>query len=134
MRNFLLKLWNYSGVINRENFLSLLEKNGSAKLLNLGCDDDEFTIEASRIIGTKIVYSLDLVEEKLCKAQQSIIKIIRSDLNREIPIKDRYFDVIISNQVIEHIIDVDLFVEEIYRIIKPGGVYSYFNRKFCLLA
>jgi ubiquinone/menaquinone biosynthesis C-methylase UbiE len=121
MRNFLLKLWNYSGVINRENFLSLLKKNGSAKLLDLGCDDGEFTIETSKIIGTKIVYGLDVVEEKLCKAQQRGIKIIQSDLNKELPIKDNFFDVIISNQVIEHLIDVDLFVEEIYRILKPGG-------------
>ncbi len=56
MRDFLLKLWNFSESINRENFLSLLEKNGSVKLLDLGCDDGEFTIEASKLIGTKMVY------------------------------------------------------------------------------
>ncbi|MCK5258717.1 MAG: class I SAM-dependent methyltransferase, partial [Thermoplasmatales archaeon] len=97
MRNFLLKLWNYSESINRENFLSLLEKDSSAKLLDLGCDDGEFTIEASKLIGTKIVHGLDVVEEKLCKAQQSGIKIIESDLNRKLPIKNNFFDVIISN-------------------------------------
>jgi ubiquinone/menaquinone biosynthesis C-methylase UbiE len=78
-------------------------------------------IEASKLIGTKIVYGLDVVEEKLCKAQQRGIKIIQSDLNKELPIKDNFFDVIISNRVIEHLVDVDLFVEEIYRILKPGG-------------
>ncbi len=67
------------------------------------------------------MYGLDVVEEKLCKAQQRGIKIIRSDLNKELPIKNDFFDVIISNQVIEHLIDVDLFVEEIHRVLKPGG-------------
>jgi hypothetical protein len=45
MRDFLSKLWSYSESINTENLLSLLEKNVSAKLLDLGCDDGEFTID-----------------------------------------------------------------------------------------
>ena len=120
MRDFLLKLWNYSESINRENFLSLLEKNVSAKLLDLGCDDGEFTIEASKLIGTKIEYGLGVIEERFYNTQQRGIKIIQSDLNKELPIKDNSFYVIISNQVIEHLIDVD------YRILKPGG-YAVFS-------
>ena len=67
MKDFLLTLWSYSESINRENFLSLLEKDSSAKLLDLGCDNGEFTIESSKIIGTKMVYGPDLVKENFAK-------------------------------------------------------------------
>ena len=121
MKKILLKLWSYSEQINRENFLSLLERDASAKLLDLGCDNGEFTIEASKIIGTNRIYGTDLIKERLKKTKEKGIYIIKADLNKKLPFNSDTFDVIISNQVIEHLINIDLFIEEIYRIIKPGG-------------
>ena len=103
MRDFLSTLWSYSESINGDNFISLLEKNSLAKLLDLRYGNGEFTIDSSKIIGTKTVYDFDVVEERLIKSEKKGIKIIQSDLNKKLPIKDDLFNVIILNKLIEHL-------------------------------
>lgn len=46
------------------------------------------------------------------------------DLMRGIPFCDDYFDVVIAKHVIEHFADNDLIflVDEIWRVVKPGGI------------
>src|SRR5438128_2707496 len=46
---------------------------------------------------------------------------IRSNLNGGFPCRPNMFDVVTSNQVIEHLADTDNFVAEILRVLKPGG-------------
>lgn len=50
------------------------------------------------------------------------IKIRECDISTEKwPFEDNTFDVFVSNQVLEHIPNTDHFLEEFYRILKPGG-------------
>ena len=39
-----------------------------------------------------------------------------------IPFDDRYFDFVVSNQVFEHVENLDLVLTEIKRVLKPGGM------------
>jgi SAM-dependent methyltransferase len=39
-----------------------------------------------------------------------------------LPYPDACFDAVISDQVFEHVIDYDSAIDEIYRVLKPGGV------------
>ena len=39
-----------------------------------------------------------------------------------IPFVDSFFDYVISNQVLEHVFEPKLFIEEIYRVLKPNGL------------
>jgi SAM-dependent methyltransferase len=43
------------------------------------------------------------------------------DLNLGLPYPDASFDTILAFDVIEHIIDAYALMEEIYRVLKPGG-------------
>lgn len=64
------------------------------------------------------------MQNELLKAKQKQrdIETIRTDINNNsLRFADNSFDVIVSNQVIEHLIDTDKFAEEIYRILKPNG-------------
>ena len=44
-----------------------------------------------------------------------------ADLNGRFPFEDARFDVVTSNQVIEHLVETDNFVSEIFRVLRPGG-------------
>ena len=43
------------------------------------------------------------------------------DGSEKLPYGDNFFDAIIVGEIIEHIFDTDFFLEEIKRILKPGG-------------
>lgn len=47
--------------------------------------------------------------------------IIQTDFNQTLPFKAKSFSGAISLEVIEHLINHELFLKEIYRILKPSG-------------
>jgi ubiquinone/menaquinone biosynthesis C-methylase UbiE len=107
--------------INRANILSLIEKNPKSKLLDLGCDTGKWTWELGKMLGSKKIYGLDIVDERLRQAQEKGIRVVKANLNEKLPYRANTFDVVHSNQVIEHVGSIALFVSEVYRILKPGG-------------
>lgn len=54
------------------------------------------------------------------------------DLTSGIPFKNDEFDLVYASEVIEHLIDTEHFVNEIYRVLKPSGkvVISTINSAF----
>ena len=46
---------------------------------------------------------------------------IEADLNGVLPLSDESVDVVIASHVIEHINDTDMFVKEMYRVLRGGG-------------
>lgn len=117
----LLKLHDYSTKINEDNFLSLLERDPSAVMIDLGCGDGNFTIKCAKEVGTNKLWSVEIVEEYVRKAGEKGIRVIKADLNTKLPVESDFFDVVVSNQLIEHLIDTYVFVKEIYRILKYKG-------------
>lgn len=116
-----LKFYNSSVLDCKENILKLLEENPQAKLLDCGCDNGEFTVEQAKTIGTCKVYGIEINKKACGEAKRKGIRVYNNDLNIKLPIRSRSIDVIIANQVIEHLYDTDTFVKEIYRILKPKG-------------
>jgi SAM-dependent methyltransferase len=121
MRKYFEKLYHSVAVRNQNNIFSLLEKNKKAKFLDLGCDDGALTLKLATRIGTKNIYGVEIVDERIKKAQNKGIKVKKFDLNNKFDFSDNFFDIIHANQVIEHIHNSDNFISEIYRVLKPGG-------------
>lgn len=121
LKNTFHKMRQKAMFLNQRNILSLLEQDESARLLDLGCNDGEWTLELAGIIQTKDIDGLDIVEERLREAAEKGIKTHFGNLNEDLPFEDNSFDCIHANQVIEHVQDLDHFTGEIYRILKPGG-------------
>ncbi len=48
-------------------------------------------------------------------------KAIKADFNQKLPFKSNSFDLIISLEVIEHLVQAEQFLSEINRILKPKG-------------
>nr|MDO8111181.1 class I SAM-dependent methyltransferase [Candidatus Sigynarchaeota archaeon] len=47
------------------------------------------------------------------------------DITKRLPFPDGYFDVIICQDVIEHIPDIVPPLQNIYRALKPGGIFFF---------
>lgn len=115
-------LWRQAMQQNKKNILSMLEKNPKAKLLDLGCQDGVWTIPVAQKINTKNIYGIDIVDPVIDAARKKGIKVKKSDISADkFPFKSNFFDVVHSNQLIEHLANTDHFATEIYRVLKPGG-------------
>lgn len=106
---------------NRRAILGLLESAPSARLLDLGCYDGELTMRMAAEIGSHDVTGVEVVPEMADRSRAKGIEVVCTDLNERLPLPDASFDVVIANQIIEHLHDTDRFVAEIARLLAPGG-------------
>lgn len=94
---------------------------GRLRLLDVGCWDGSATIEYSRRVGAE-AYGIEIFEEPARKARDRGVEVARLDLEREsFPWELDTFDVVIANQVLEHLKNVWLPMSEIYRVLRSGG-------------
>ena len=107
--------------LNEENIASLLEHNPDAEFIDLGCDNGDFSLTLARQIGTKNVSGVGIVIERLALARERGMTGYAFDLNGTFDLGTEAFDVVHANQVIEHLSNSDTFLDELYRILKPGG-------------
>jgi ubiquinone/menaquinone biosynthesis C-methylase UbiE len=103
--------------------LSMVESDGARKVLDVGSGNGEFTqmiIEHlnnnSEVVGMD--GNINFVKMALDKYRH---KTILADANKIFPFSDDSFDLVIASQIIEHVYDTDLFIKEVYRILKKGG-------------
>lgn len=91
------------------------------KILDLGCRDGTLTrffAEGNDVIGVDIDrYALEIAQEKLK------IKTLWMDLNQEFISASGEFDVVVACEVMEHIFFTEPFLENIFRVLKPGGIF-----------
>jgi len=107
---------------NLGNIVRLLEPGGpETGVVDLGYDDGSRTALFARAVGTTRVHGLEIVEERAQLARGRGIEVEAADLNARLPFEESTFDVVCSNQVIEHVHDTDTFTGEVFRILKPGG-------------
>lgn len=102
-------------------FLGLLEPDRTARVLDLGCGDGSITLKIGEKLGTAELYGADIRDESVQHCVESGIKASRLDLNNPMPFDDASFDVVCASQVFEHLSHTDLFIREVYRILKPDG-------------
>lgn len=119
--SFLEKMYSNAVDLNHKNIFSLFEKNKNAQFLDLGCDEGTLTLKMAEEIETKNIFGVEIVEERIQESEKKGIQIKNFDLNKHFDFEDNLFDVIHANQVIEHLHDSDVFLSEIYRILKKGG-------------
>lgn len=103
------------------SFLSLLNYDTDAKAIDIGCGNGTFTFKAKEKIGCEDMLGIDGKETQLIKVRKKGVKTKRCVFDKKLPFRDNTYDIVISNQVLEHSLYPVKFIKEIYRILKPGG-------------
>jgi ubiquinone/menaquinone biosynthesis C-methylase UbiE len=123
--------------INYRYLLSVVEryaeKNPSIVILDYGCGRGEI-IKFAR--SKKInMYGADIFHNGPSVMQQLFKEKLMGDIIREIhddhlQFSDKTFDLVICNQVFEHVRDLDKVLGEIHRVLKPDGtLFALFPAK-----
>ncbi len=104
-----------------------LRFNSDVKILDVGCWDGVRTKEYGELagVGKSNTYGIEIVDSELSKAQK-LINCAKVDLEKDkFPYPDKNFDLIIANQVFEHLKNIYLPMSEIHRTLKPGGYFVF---------
>jgi SAM-dependent methyltransferase len=89
-------------------------------LLDVGCADGSFLFN---YLDSKpaVFHGIEASPSLRMQAEAKGIHVTAVDLNGVWPYADNTFDVVHCSQVIEHLHNTRLFVQELKRVLKPGG-------------
>jgi len=120
-KKYLLKIWFDSAEQNHAILISHIEPVKYAKVLDIGCDNGKLVIERLKNITNPEIYGIDLRKEAVLSSRKLGIKAVLGDVEMGLPFRSSFFDVVFANQIIEHLLDVDFFINEVNRVLKPKG-------------
>lgn len=101
-------------------------------LLDVGCGDASMLFRYLKRIPREF-HGVEGAPTLKAKAEERGVKVASFDLNGRWPYEDNQFEVVFSSQVIEHLHNTRLFVEEIFRVLKPGGTAIVTSENLCSL-
>ena len=101
-------------------------------ILDVGCGDGSALFKYFKP-GAADFYGIEGSPECQAKARERGIQVFSCDLNSRWPFEDAKFDVVFSNQVIEHVHNCRLFAAEAFRVLKPGGTALVTSENLCSL-
>jgi len=106
--------------------MDLVSKLNPKSLADLGCGDGAilFGLQQKGLLeDVDNMVAIDLSQIRLERVKNNIanVKTICSDVCDVKELKDNQLDLVICSQVIEHVDDDKKLLNEIYRVLKPGG-------------
>lgn len=97
------------------------------EVLDFGCGTGYGTAGlaevASRITGVDIAPEAVAHAREHYRAENLDFRTIGSIEDTDLPFADGSFDVVVSFQVVEHVVAVDRYLAEIRRVLRPGGTF-----------
>jgi SAM-dependent methyltransferase/uncharacterized protein YbaR (Trm112 family) len=111
------------------------------RILDVGCGDGAATaLLADRAHGHTVV-GADWSQMALERARARGLTLVRATLDSgRLPVPDEALDVVVFSEVIEHLVDTDAALDELVRVLRPGGslllstpnLAAWFNRGLLL--
>lgn len=118
---------------------TLARDTGTAlRVLDVGCGDGGFLAHVATHVDDERVrwVGVDYSEYQLAKAARLPYEFHQCDLGEGIPLPDASMDLVHAAEVIEHLSNPDLLVEECARVLRTGGhlllttpnLHAWYNR------
>lgn len=107
------------------------------RFLDLGCASGAWSARVAATLGASSVVGVDLSTKALRAASQRGIQAVFASVDGGVlPFRSGSLDVVMLDEVIEHVVDTDGIIEEIHRVLHPDGVLvlstpnlaAWFNR------
>ncbi len=126
------------------NFKKISIDKGS-KILDIGCGEGRHIFGAMQAFESPHLIGMDLDLNALDQCKRSLTlfeeldhvgtKFVHSSVY-DLPFKDGEFDLVICSEVLEHLEDYNLALQEIQRVLSPKGYFlasvpSYLPEKIC---
>lgn len=98
------------------------------RYLDVGCGNGSFTLGLGA--GFAEIYGIDVEDDRLAEFHRKIddrgiANVTVQGMSAEtMDFPDSHFDVITAIEVIEHIPDLEAALDEIHRVLKPGGIFG----------
>src|SRR3990167_2793396 len=121
LKSFLSNTWTDSAILNNILLKSLIDQANKARILDVGFGTGELIIERVSAVKKPEIYAVEIDQKFFKEVKNRGIKVTKANIAKGFPYKDNFFDIVSANQIIEHVVDVDFFIEEIYRVLKPKG-------------
>jgi SAM-dependent methyltransferase len=139
-----------SGQLRTRRLLHLLDgivrtAEGPLLIVDVGCGDGMGTELAAARVGAwgstgHHVVGVDWAAGPLKQAAERGLTLVRGSLEGGLPFASGGVDVVILSEVVEHLVDTDGAIAELYRVLRPGGhlvlstpnLAAWFNRGLLL--
>jgi SAM-dependent methyltransferase len=96
----------------------LLARRPRGWLLDLGCYDGQFI---TRVVERERMVGLDISQRALARAAQRGLAPVRAQVEACLPFGSASFATIVAAEVIEHVFDTQAVLQEMARVLQPGG-------------
>jgi SAM-dependent methyltransferase len=115
----------------------LAGRAGAQRIVDVGCGDGSATRLVSDLDAGNTVIGVDWSATALIRARARGLLVVQGGVDTSgLPLPDGCADVVIMSELIEHLVDTDTAVDEVRRVLRPGGVLllstpnlaAWFNR------
>jgi len=114
--------WNDDSAFRK--IINLSKNLIKGNVLDAGCGDGNFLIRLKKLYPDLTYFGFDIsaIAVELAKKNAPFAEIRQASFDDLSCYKDNFFDVIILSEVIEHLLDVELTLKELNRILKIDGL------------
>lgn len=96
------------------------------RILDLGCGPGNLAGGLYNVELSKLIFGVDISRDMLKEARKNVPAFLPiQSLAERLPFKNNSFDAVIGFSVLHHLPDLNKLWKELYRIIKPNGLFIF---------